>query len=82
MNQWAVYLLTCSDGTLYCGITNNLTKRIKAHNDGVGAKYTRGRTPVKLFRVFYCATKSEALKLERRIKKASRQQKETFLFDQ
>ena len=42
------YIVECSDGSLYTGYTNNLKKRIKAHNDKKGAKYTRGRTPVTL----------------------------------
>ena len=46
-----VYLLKCSDNTLYCGYTNNLEKRISVHNQGKGSKYTRGRTPIKLIYV-------------------------------
>ena len=46
--SWTVYLLKCADGTLYCGCTNNLTKRLAAHNRGQGAKYTRSRRPVAL----------------------------------
>jgi putative endonuclease len=45
---WQVYIVECSDGSLYTGITNNLGKRITAHNDGRGAKYTKSRRPVKL----------------------------------
>ena len=45
---WQVYIVECSDGSLYTGITNNLDKRITAHNDGRGAKYTKSRRPVKL----------------------------------
>ena len=44
--SWIVYVLECSDGTLYTGITNDLKSRIIAHQNGVGAKYTRGRGPV------------------------------------
>ena len=72
---WYVYLLKCSDETLYCGITNDLEKRIQKHNDGKGAKYTKGRTPVVLFKSFECASKSEALKLEYKIKQLSREEK-------
>ena len=46
--NWVCYLLECADGTLYCGITNDLDKRLNAHNAGEGAKYTRSRLPVTL----------------------------------
>ena len=45
---WHVYIIECSDGSLYTGITNDLDKRIAAHNDGRGAKYTKSRRPVRL----------------------------------
>ena len=74
--NYSVYLLLCSDSTLYCGITNNLPKRLLAHNSPKGgAKYTRSRQPVTLLLSIPCATKSEALKLEHRIKRMSRKQK-------
>lgn len=66
--SWICYLLRCADGTLYCGITNDLDKRLAAHNAGEGAKYTRGRTPVKLMYRERCADKSAALKREMAIK--------------
>jgi putative endonuclease len=68
-NNWVVYLLRCADRSLYCGITNNLEKRLATHNLGKGAKYTRSRTPVALVGTRFNMTKSEALKLEHRIKK-------------
>jgi len=74
-NTWTCYLLQCSDNTLYCGITNDLTKRLAAHNAGEGAKYTRGRTPVKLKYSEPCADKSSALKREREIKALPRADK-------
>ena len=67
--QWAVYLIRCSDKSLYCGITNNLKRRLAAHNLGKGAKYTRARRPVELAGTSFEMTKSDALKLEDRIKK-------------
>ena len=76
--NWFVYLLICSDGTLYCGITNNLDKRIATHNLGKGAKYTRARLPVKLYRSFQVENKSAALKLEYRIKQLTHEQKLNF----
>ncbi|MBR2944399.1 MAG: GIY-YIG nuclease family protein [Clostridia bacterium] len=69
------YILKCADGTLYCGWTNDLEKRLKSHNDGKGAKYTRSRLPVTL--VYYEEFDSpvEAQKREYRIKKLTRQEK-------
>ena len=66
--RWVVYLIRCSDESLYCGITNNLKNRLAAHNSGRGAKYTRSRRPVKLVGVSSEMTKSDALKLEYRVK--------------
>ena len=66
--RWVVYLVRCADKSLYCGITNDLKKRLKAHNLGKGAKYTRSRTPVALLGTRSELTKSDALKLEHRIK--------------
>ncbi|MGB2930524.1 MAG: GIY-YIG nuclease family protein [Desulfobacterales bacterium] len=66
--QWVVYLIRCSDESLYCGITNNLKNRLAAHNSGRGAKYTRSRRPVKLVAASSEMTKSDALRLEYRVK--------------
>lgn len=73
--MWFVYLLHCSDDTLYCGITNNLEKRIIAHNNGKGAKYTKGRRPVVLLGYKEVDTKGEALKLEYKIKQMPKEEK-------
>ncbi|MFH0933740.1 MAG: GIY-YIG nuclease family protein [Pseudomonadota bacterium] len=73
--NWNCYLLQCADDTLYCGITNDLDKRLAAHNAGEGAKYTRGRTPVQLLYRESCADKSAALKREMEIKALSRAEK-------
>lgn len=70
-----VYILKCSDNTLYTGYTIDLDNRIKVHNKGLGAKYTRGRTPVKLVYKEEYATKGEALKREYSLKKLSRIEK-------
>jgi len=67
--QWVVYLIRCSDKSLYCGITNNLKNRLAAHNSGRGAKYTRSRRPVELVGASSEMTKSDALKLEYRVKR-------------
>ncbi|MDO5707874.1 MAG: GIY-YIG nuclease family protein, partial [Andreesenia angusta] len=70
-----VYILRCSDNTLYTGWTNNLYERLKKHNEGNGAKYTRARLPVELVYVEEYETKSEAMKREYQIKKMSRRKK-------
>lgn len=69
------YILLCADGTLYTGWTNDIEKRLAAHNAGRGAKYTRGRRPVTLLYSEECATKSEAMSREGAIKKLSREEK-------
>lgn len=63
------YILKCADGTLYCGWTNDLDKRLAAHNAGTGAKYTRTRRPVELIYHEIFATKQEAMSHEAHIKK-------------
>jgi len=73
--KWVVYLVRCSDHTLYCGISNNLNRRLQAHNAGNGARYTRSRRPVQLAGASPEMTKSEALKLEHRIKRFPANQK-------
>ena len=66
--KWVVYLVRCSDTSLYCGISSDLNSRLIEHNSGRGAKYTRSRRPVELIAVSSELTKSDALKLEYRIK--------------
>lgn len=66
--EWVVYLVRCADESLYCGITNDVERRLVAHNSGKGAKYTKSRMPVEMAGVSSKMTKSEALKLERHIK--------------
>jgi putative endonuclease len=73
--MWYVYILECSDLTLYTGITNNVEKRIDTHNNKKGAKYTKTRTPVKLMYQCEFETKSLAAKEEWRIKQLTRNQK-------
>ena len=70
-----VYLLKCADGTLYCGWTNDLEKRIKTHNEGKGAKYTRSRLPVMLAYSEEFETQIKAQRREYEIKQMTRQQK-------
>lgn len=70
-----VYILECGDNTLYTGWTNNLNKRIKTHAEGKGAKYTRGRLPVKLVYFEKFEDKISAQKREYAIKKLSKENK-------
>jgi len=79
--MWFVYLARCSDNSLYCGITNNLEKRFKAHNSGKGSKYTRSRLPVKLVWKTEVGSKSEALKKEHSVKKLSKSLKELLVVE-
>ena len=69
------YLLRCGDGTLYCGWTNDVKKRVAAHNAGEGAKYTKSRRPVELVYFETFATKQEAMRREVQIKRLTRQEK-------
>ncbi len=73
------YILECSDGTYYTGWTNNIEKRLKNHNDGKGAKYTRARIPVKLVYLEIWETKQEAMSREAKIKQLTRKEKEQLI---
>ena len=75
MKAWYVYILRCSDGTLYTGSTDDVQRRLAVHNSGKGAKYTRGRTPVEVVYSEECEGYSAALKREYAIKQLTRQQK-------
>ncbi len=70
------YLVRCSDNSLYAGWTNDIEKRLKAHNDGTGAKYTKPRRPVTLAYLEVFETKSGAMKREAALKKMNHRQKE------
>lgn len=76
--MYYVYLVRCRDNSLYCGQTNNVTKRVQEHNESKNksAKYTRGRRPVVLVYVEKVRTLSHALKREHEIKKLPRRKKE------
>ena len=73
------YIVKCNDGTLYTGWTNNLEKRIKDHNDGKGAKYTKARLPVELVYYETFETKEEAMSREYAIKRLSRREKKELI---
>ena len=82
MNENYTYILRCADGTYYCGWTNNLDRRLKAHNEGKGAKYTRSRRPVALVYYEAFSTKEEAMRREYEIKQHPRKKKEELIFKQ
>lgn len=73
--SWVCYLLRCADDTLYCGITNDMEKRLAAHNAGSAARYTRARGPVELVFTEGCENRSAASKREMAIKKLTRAEK-------
>ncbi len=73
--KWQLYILSCKDATLYTGITDDLSRRMKAHNAGKGAKYTRGRAPLTLVYLEICESHSQALRRELEIKRLPRQAK-------
>jgi putative endonuclease len=73
------YVVSCKDNSLYAGYTNNLKRRIKLHNEGKGAKYTRARRPVRLIYSKGFSTKSEAMKAEYAFKQWDRNKKLNYL---
>ena len=75
MKSWFVYILRCGDDTLYTGSTDDISRRLSAHNSGKGAKYTRGRGPLELVYSEELPTHSDALRREAAIKRLTRQQK-------
>ena len=79
MEKWVVYLIECGDGSMYCGATNNIEKRIQAHNTGKGSRYTRSRLPVTLLLTSKPLPKWDALKLERAVKKQKTNEKVDYL---
>ncbi len=72
---WVVYILLCRDNTLYTGMTNNIEKRIIAHNRGTGAKYTCSRRPVVLSVMSNPMNRTDAMRLELKIKKLAKGKK-------
>ena len=73
--QWVLYILECKDGTLYTGITDDLERRLTAHQAGKGAKYTRGRGPLVLRYVENCEDHSQALRREYAVKQLTKTEK-------
>ena len=72
---WHLYIIQCRDKTLYTGITNDLTRRVRDHNSGIACRYTKYRWPVRLIHSEKYSTKSEALKREAYIKGLNRAKK-------
>ena len=77
--MWYLYILRCGDGSLYTGITTDVPRRLEAHLQGKGAKYTRGRAPLTLCHQEECGTHSEALKRELAVKALTRAEKEALI---
>jgi putative endonuclease len=75
VSPWFVYLLRCAGGTLYCGITNDLERRLQAHRAGRGARYTRGRLPLELVYREAAPSRGAATRRERQLKRLTRLQK-------
>jgi len=80
-SNWLIYILECVDGSLYCGITNNLEKRLKQHKGEIkgGARYTRSHWPCKLVYKEKSASRSEASQREAIIKKMSKDKKQALI---
>ena len=79
--RWVVYLLRCRDRSLYCGITNDLARRLKAHAAGRASRYTRSRLPVRIVYTEPQPGKSPALKREAAIKRLRRSEKDRLIAD-
>jgi putative endonuclease len=73
--SWVVYILCCSDGKYYTGVTNSIEKRVNAHNAGEASKFTRSRLPVKLLATSRFMAKEDTFRLEYGIKKLRRNKK-------
>ena len=82
MSKWFLYIIKCKDSSLYTGITTNLEKRLKQHNEGRATKYTRGRKPVKLVYSEICKNESKARRKESDVKKLPRKKKLELILEQ
>lgn len=79
MSTWYVYILRCSDGSLYTGISPDVEARLQAHHAGKGARYTRGRGPFELVYQEPAGTQAEATRRERAIKRLTRDKKQDLI---
>jgi putative endonuclease len=73
--SWMTYLLLCADGKIYCGVTNDMKKRLDAHNRGLASRFTRARLPVTLMATSRAMGKAGAFRLEYRIKRLPKKKK-------
>jgi putative endonuclease len=73
--SWMTYLILCADGKIYCGVTNDMEKRLDAHNRGIASRFTRARLPVELLATSTAMGKAEAFRLEYRIKRLPKKKK-------
>ena len=78
-DAWFLYILKCKDATYYTGVTNDLERRLRMHQEGTASRYTRSRLPVKMLYHETCESRSDALKKEHAIKKLSRSDKEAYM---
>lgn len=78
-DPWLVYIVECRDGSLYTGVTNDMTRRLSEHNAGTGSRYTRSRRPVILRYSESCDTRSQALIRECALRLLTRGEKETLI---
>ena len=78
-DPWFLYVLECSDGSFYTGVTKDIERRLAEHNDGKASKYTRTRRPVRLLYFENCAGRAEALSREYQVKRLSRKAKEKLV---
>lgn len=78
-HPWFLYIVKCCDGTLYTGITNDLARRVRQHNEGSASRYTRSRLPVTLVFQEPCCGRSRALKKEYAVKRMARNEKEHYI---
>jgi putative endonuclease len=76
---WFTYVIECSDGSLYCGVTTSLTRRLDQHNRGVGSRYTRARLPVRLVASWETASRSAAQSDEAWFKSLDRPAKDAIV---
>lgn len=76
---WYLYMVECSDGSLYTGVTNDIERRVKAHNDGTASRYTRSRRPVRLRYLEPCENRSAALVRECAVRLLSPKEKRTLI---
>ncbi|MBN2346176.1 MAG: GIY-YIG nuclease family protein [Candidatus Aminicenantes bacterium] len=79
MKAWHLYLIRCSDNTLYTGISNDVSRRLAEHRSGRGARYLRGRGTLVLVRKIRVGGRGDALKAERRVKRMKKEQKEKLV---